>query len=111
MPYTDQGLPFSGGAGSHTSYKAARRAAQDRPTKTKAYLQLLARRGALTDHEARMALGYQSLSGINSIRNGAMDCGLVRRTDETRPSPYGGRECYAWELTESGQKAVAAMKG
>lgn len=110
MPYTQQGIPFRSGAGAHTSHKAARRAAADRPTKTRAYLRLLARRGPLTDHEARMGLGYQSLSTICSIRNGALNCGLVKRGLETRPSPYGGNDCWTWELTAAGRQAVQAMR-
>lgn len=75
MP-TAMGLPFA--KGSHESYVAAVRAAETRETKTRAYLRLLARRGPLTDHEARASLGYP-LSSVNSIRNGAITCGLVEK--------------------------------
>lgn len=103
MPYA-QGLPFA--TGSHTSRKAAVAASAGRQSKTARYLRLLADRGPLTDHEAREALGGP-LSGINSVRNGAMQCGLVRRGDVERSSPWG-RSCATWELTTSGSAAVQA---
>jgi hypothetical protein len=106
MPYTPQGLPFA--VGSHTSQKAAAAAAQRRGPKTARYLRLLSERGAQTDHEAAGALSLP-LSSICSIRNSAVDCGLVVRGVAERPSPYG-KACSTWQLTEAGEAAVRAMR-
>jgi hypothetical protein len=103
MPYTVQGLPFA--KDSHESYQAAVRAASTRETKTAAYLKLLARRGPLTDHEARAALGLP-LSSICSIRNGAKTCGLVEKGAYAKPSPLGGNPCRVWQLSEAGRAVV-----
>lgn len=103
MPYA-QGLPFA--AGSHESHQGAVRAATTRQSKTAAYLALLARRGPLTDHEARASLGYP-LSSVCSIRNGAMSCGLVEKGDYAKESPYGVK-CRVWQLTERGRRSVNA---
>lgn len=104
MPYTDQGLPFA--AGSHESYQAAVDAAATRQTKTAAYLQLLARRGPQTDHEAASALRLP-LSSICSIRNGAVKCGLVEKGSTTAPSQYG-KACRKWYLSAAGARAGRA---
>lgn len=106
MPFTQYGLPFA--KGSHTSHKAAVAAAARRGPKTARYLRLLAERGARTDHEAAAALSLP-LSSICSIRNNAVDCGLVVKGIAERPSPYG-KACSTWELTEAGSRAVEAMK-
>lgn len=106
MPYTDAGLPFA--SGSHESHQAAVKASASRETKTRAYLRLLYRRGPLTDHEARAALGLP-LSSICSIRNGAIHAGLVDKGETTRPSPFGGNACRVWVLNSAGRAAVAAM--
>lgn len=105
MPYT-QGLPFA--ADSHESYQAAVRQVSSRAVKTRRYLHYLAVAGPQTDHEAREHFGWP-LSSINSIRNGAIMCGLVQKGSATRPSPYGGAACRLWELTEAGFAFVAAL--
>lgn len=105
MPYTEQGLPFA--ADSHESYQAAIHAAKSRGVKTRRYLRLLAERGPLTDHEVHAITGWP-LSSINSIRNGVMSCGLVEKGSDTKLSPYG-MPCRTWQLSESGQGAVARM--
>jgi hypothetical protein len=102
MSYTEQGLPFA--TGSNTSYKAAVSASARRGVKTAAYLRLLAE-GGRTDHEAAAALGLP-LSSVCSIRNGAVDCGLVVRGSEERLSPWG-RSCAVWVLTSAGEVAAA----
>ena len=102
MPYTEVGLPFA--SGSHESYQAAVQAGATRQTKTSAYLKLLAKRGPLTDHEAAAALRLP-LSSINSIRNGAITCGLVEKGSTTAKSPYG-KACRKWYLTSQGLAAV-----
>lgn len=106
MPFTEQGLPFA--AGSHESYQAAERQLSSRAVKTRRYLRLLATAGPQTDHEARAYFGWP-LSSINSIRNGAMTCGLVQKGSETAPSPYGGSACRKWELTDAGRAFVATL--
>lgn len=105
-PFTQTGLPFA--KGSHTSRKAAIAAAPNRKTKTARYLRLLAERGPLTDHEAHDALGGP-LSGICSVRNGAVACGLVVRGVEERSSPWS-RACATWRLTEAGELAAANVE-
>jgi hypothetical protein len=118
MPYTDAGLPFTSGAGSHTSFKAARRqvatprARARRGSKTRAYLDLLYDRGPLTDHEAHAALRERfggAHTGIQSIRAALMTAGLVGRGVEERRSPYGA-DCHTWALTLAGRAAVQAMR-
>lgn len=106
MAYTEQSLPFA--AGSHESFVAAVRAEATRETKTCAYLRLLAKRGPLTDHEARSATGWP-LSSVNSIRNGAKTCGLVEKGGYAKPSPFGGNPCRVWQLTDAGRAAVERM--
>lgn len=106
MYISPQGLPFA--AGSHESYQAAVRQVSSRAVKTRRYLHHLAVAGPQTDHEARAYFGWP-LSSINSIRNGAMMCGLVQKGSETAPSPYGGGLCRKWELTEAGRAFVAAL--
>lgn len=106
MAYTAQSLPFA--AGSHESHQAAVRAAETRGDKTRAYLRLLARRGPLTDHEVRTSTGWP-LSSVNSIRNGAMKCGLVEKGDYAKTGPYE-RACRVWQLTDAGRVAVEAMR-
>ncbi len=109
MPHTQKGLPFA--RGSHTSFKAAMKAVAKRGPKTARYLRLLADRGPLTDHEAWAALSTEirvAFTSMQSIRNGAVLCLLVRRGSEQRESPYGG-DCWTWELTRAGLAAVAAM--
>lgn len=105
MSYTEQGLPFA--AGSHESYQAAVRATETRETKTRAYLRLLAKRGPSTDHEVRAVTGWP-LSSVNSIRNGAKQCGLVEKGDYAKQSPYN-RPCRVWQLTEAGRAAVERL--
>lgn len=104
MGYTEQGLPFA--RDSHTSHKAAVSAAANRKTKTAKYLRLLSQKGPQTDHESAAALSLP-LSSICSIWNNAVDCGLVVRGSEERPSPYG-KQCSTWRLTDAG--AVAARE-
>jgi hypothetical protein len=106
MPFTQDGLPFA--RGSHTSQKAAVAASARRGPKTARYLRLLAEKGARTDHEAAGALNLP-LSSICSIRNSAVDCGLVARGAEERPSPYG-KACSTWLLTAAGRSAVQKMR-
>jgi hypothetical protein len=109
VPHTQKGLPFA--RASHTSYTAAMKAAAKRGPKTARYLRLLADKGPLTDHEAWAHLTAQiriAFTSVQSIRNNAVDCLLVRRGGERRKSPYGG-DCWTWELTNAGTKAVAAM--
>lgn len=103
VPYTQEGLPFA--RRSHTSYKAAVSVIATRETKTRAYLRLLYRRGALTDHEAHAALDLP-LQSICSIRNGVMTSGLVRKGIEERVSPYG-KDCATWMLTDAGRVFVS----
>lgn len=104
MPYA-QGLPFA--AGSHESHQAAVKASATRGEKTSAYLRFLSKHGARTDHEAAAYLRYP-LSSINSIRNGAIVCGLVQKGAYAKPSPHGGNPCRVWELTDAGRAAVNA---
>jgi hypothetical protein len=106
MAYTSQSLPFA--AGSHESYQAAVRAEATRETKTRAYIRLLARRGPLTDHEARASLGLP-LSSICSIRNGTVKCGLVEKGGYAKQGPYD-RACRVWQLTDAGRAASARMQ-
>lgn len=105
MPYA-QGLPFA--AGSHESYQAAVKASVRRGEKSKAYLRFLYRAGPRSDHEARAVLQLP-LSSICSIRNALMHAGLVERSDQTRPSPYG-LACRRWQLSEMGHAAVSRMR-
>jgi hypothetical protein len=95
-PFTDQALPFA--AGSHTSYKAAVSSARTRGEKTQRYLAYLRTGGPKSDHESAAALGLP-LSSITSIRNGTMDCGLVRRHGETM-GPYM-KSVSLWGLVET----------
>lgn len=106
MPYTEMSLPFA--KGSHTSRKAAVAASASRQTKTARYLRHLAKAGPQTDWEASIALGLP-LSSICSIRNGAIQCGLVERGSTERPSPYG-KACSVWYLTVAGRLAVKSMR-
>lgn len=71
MPYTQDGLPWSGDTviTRHTSYKAAVAAQAGRGAKTARYLAWLAEHGPATDHEAAVGLGFP-LSSVTSIRNG-----------------------------------------
>lgn len=113
MPYAE-GLPFASGAGSHCSYKAARRQAgsRTRTGKTRAYMFLLYDRGGLTDHEAHDALRERfggSHTGIQSIRASLMTAGLVGRGAIERRSPYGA-ECHTWMLSNIGRRTVEAMR-
>lgn len=106
MPYTEQSLPFA--RDSHESHSAAVRAAATRETKTRAYIRLLAKRGPLTDHEARAAMGWP-LSSVCSIRNGAITCGLVEKGGYAKQGPYD-RACRVWQLTDAGRAAVERMR-
>lgn len=104
MAYSDTDLPFA--ANSHESWVAAVKAGETRASKTKAYLRFLATHGPAIDHEAASALRVP-LSTINSVRNGAMRCGLVERGFTTRLSPYGV-QARVWVLSTAGQRAVEA---
>lgn len=106
MPYTEQGLPFA--SGSHESHQAAVSAEATRGRKTRQYLRLLAQRGPMTDHEVRVSTGWP-LSSVNSIRNGAMHCGLVEKGGYAKQGPYE-RSCRVWQLSECGRAAVAVMR-
>lgn len=106
MSYTAQGLPFA--AGSHESWTAAEKAATRRGQKTLLYLRYLARYGPCSDHETA-AYHLWPLSSVNSIRNALMHAGLVERSDQTRPSPYG-LACRRWQLSSAGRAAVSAMR-
>lgn len=106
MPYAQNGLPFA--AGSHESWTAAEKAATTRGQKTVLYLRFLARYGPRTDHEAA-AYHRWPLSSLCSIRGNLMHAGLVERSDQTRPSPYG-LACRRWQLSESGMAAVSRMR-
>jgi hypothetical protein len=108
MPYTEMGLPFQSGAGAHTSRKAAVAAQASRQTKTSRYLRHLAKVGPQTDWEASVALGLP-LSSVCSIRNGAINCGLVERGSTERPSPFG-KACAVWLITIAGRLAVKGIK-
>jgi hypothetical protein len=110
MKPAQRAFPFA--RGSHTSYKAGLAALAQRAPKTRLYLYALADHGPLTDHEAFAVLRRQVLlapTGIQSIRNNAMDCLLVRKRSETRTSPYGAA-CHPYELTEAGVAAVATLR-
>lgn len=88
MPYLN-GVAWNDGPGGHTSRKAAAsQRAKGRGKKTQAYLRYLYDRGPRIDHEAARDMGWP-LSSVNSIRNGAMDCGLVGRGVAIRTSPHG----------------------
>ena len=107
MPYdTQTGLPFA--SGSHESWSAAVKASATRETKTRAYLQLLRKRGPLTDDEVARATRWPR-SSVCSIRNGAVKCGLVEKGFTTRESQYGV-QCRTWCITKAGKAAVAAMR-
>lgn len=108
MPYA-MGLPFVSGAGAHTSRKAAvRQRAKGRGAKTQRYLGYLYDRGPRIDHDSAADLGWP-LSSICSIRNGAMDCGLVGRGVAIKRSRFG-EDCFTWMLTAAGRSAVEAMR-
>lgn len=113
MPYTDQGLPFSGRSplARSCSHKAAVRVASKRGPKTDLYLRILAVKGPQIDHGAyalmKMVMPL-AFSSIQSIRNSAIDCGLVRDSGETAPGPFD-HPCTKWELTEAGKAAVEKM--
>jgi hypothetical protein len=109
MPYQKQ-FPFA--KGSHTSWLAACSQMGKRAPKTKRYLEFLYNLGPLTDHEAHNLMRAElriAPSSLQSIRNNAMDCMLVREGREKRLSPYG-LPCNTYELTEAGKLAVDAMR-
>ncbi len=79
MPYTEQGLPFSGkvARSRQNSYLAAESAAAGRLLKSAMYLEWLRRVGKATDHGACEHFHTWPMSSICSIRNGLVDRGLV----------------------------------
>jgi hypothetical protein len=85
--WTQGGLPFA--KRSHTSFKAAVRAARGRGKVTQAYLAALKTAGAdgLIDAEASDLL-KRPVSSICSIRNGCIHAGLVVKGGE-RKGPWG----------------------
>lgn len=101
MPHTQQGLPFA--KRSQTSYRAAVAEAARRAEKTRRYLQALVTAGArgLTDVEASQMTGLQ-VSSVCSIRNAAMDCGLVVRLTVTRRNPASGHRNAVYAAKEGG---------
>ena len=78
MPYTDQGLPFSGSTVTtrHTSHQAAVAASAKRGEKSTRYLGWLSMVGVATDWGAAEHFSWP-LSSVCSIRNGLVDRGLV----------------------------------
>jgi hypothetical protein len=107
MPQTEQGSFFA--PRSHTSYKGALRADRSRAVKTRAYLQLLASKGPLTDWESAHMLLCERTS-INSIRANLITAGLVTKGFTTRPGPDGETPNQTWDLTREGKAAVQAME-
>lgn len=97
-------LPFSGVTpiSRHHSVKAAIQAARARGVKTRQYLDLLARVGDASDHEAATALGLP-LSSICSIRNGVRN--WLWPSDRTAISPYG-KTVTCWRLATDAEKAI-----
>ena len=99
MPYQD-GLPFA--RDSHTSYKAAVALRRDGTRGVKLRRLLTAYREAgedgLTDHEAAFLTGLP-LQSICSLRNAAVDCGLVRKAGER--VGHFGKANQVW-ITASG---------
>lgn len=71
MPFTDQGLPFSGRDrdARHASWTGSQAAAATRAGKTQRYLELLQTHGPLSDHAVAALTGW-GLSSVNSIRSG-----------------------------------------
>lgn len=113
MPYTEHGLPFSGRSplARSCSHRAAVRVASKRGPKTDLYLRILASRGPQIDHGAYDLMTRVlplAFSSIQSIRNAAMTCGLVRDSGQTAPGPFD-HPCVLWELTEAGIAAVEKM--
>lgn len=100
MPHTQDGLPFA--SGSHTSYQSAVQLRREgkRGAKMRRLLEAYSAAGArgLTDLEAsdRTGLPVQS---ITSLRNAAIDCGLVRR-DGQRMGRYQKMN-YVWILVRN----------
>ena len=106
MPHTQQGLPFA--KRSQTSYRAAVAEAARRAEKTRRYLQALVAAGArgLTDVETigavADAIAGLQVSSVCSIRNAAMDCGLVIRLTVTRRNPASGHRNAVYTTKEGG---------
>lgn len=111
--YLDQQLPLSGDVplSRHCSALGALDALPRAGRQTRAYLELLAARGAhgATDWEAASLLGWERTT-VNA-RRGPLIKGDEPwvMTTETRPGPTGIRNAV-WTLTEAGQKAVQAMR-
>ena len=84
----DFSLPVNGRTprAKHASSSGARRAAQDRPSLTLAYIALLKACGPLSDYQAAKALG-RMVSSINSTRNGLGD--LIEESGKYEVSEFG----------------------
>lgn len=89
MPYTQQGLPWSGRTELSRSCSSAGAvmAERRRGPRTRAYLAWLHAFGPATDHQAAEGLAY-GLSSICSIRNALVTAGLVEARDRVL-GPHG----------------------
>lgn len=60
----------------------------------------------LTDHELGALMG-RPWTTAGSRRGELVEVGLIERTTETRPSPYG-LPCIVWRITPAGAELAAA---
>jgi hypothetical protein len=99
MPYTEQGLPFSGRApiSRHAGQKAAESLAPTRGEKTRRMLAFFRKVHAATDHQLSDELRLP-LQSICSLRNGLVDRGLVEAFSTCR-GRYG-KNVTIWRLRQ-----------
>ena len=100
MPFTDQGLPFSGAEpiSRHHSYQGAKAAEPRSGSQAMRLLALYREQGPQTDHAASRALGLP-LATICARRSDLIKRDLVAATG-SQPGPFGTRNTL-WGLASS----------
>jgi len=110
VPPPPSSVPFAGRSprSRHHSQQAAQRARAQDGSRTARYLDLLARYGPLSDHEAARRLGFL-LQTVNGIRNRKWIRPLIEEVGTTM-SPNGS-PCSTWGLSRPVEGGSAPTTG